>query len=91
MEAESEDDDLDLDQEKLVQESNEIVVDILKCVDKRSFIVVGDALSRTIAFIIQSAVMSNVMDPSEQEKVIESIIKASKFYLNERNDKVQTH
>lgn len=88
---EAEDEALDQSEEKVVQESNDTVVEILKCVDRKSFVVVGDAISRVIAYIISSAVTSNVIEVSEQETVLESITKASKFYLKYRNEQEKVH
>lgn len=86
-----EDEGYDLDQEKLVKESNDTVVDILKCLDKRSFVIAGDAISRSIAFIISCAVRSNIINSSEQESIIESIAKTSRFYLDHAGDKSKSH
>ncbi len=80
-----------LDQEKLAKESNNIVIDILNCLDKRNFIVSMDALSRSIALIMSIAVSSNVIKSSEQEQMIENTIKSCKFYLDYTVSKAKTH
>lgn len=67
--------------EKIIEESNQIIVDIMKVINSKNISAVIDALARAVSMTACHAVLSNIIDISQREKLIDNIGNSAKLYL----------